>query len=149
MDQQFYISVFVVYLTIQNNPDTSSDKTTVFHAWPCGRFTEIQSSLRAKNFTEQLKAPIFSEAVSTIEIMYQPQSKLEEKFNSSILKEFISSRTDLSSFTSVLLNQSNETSRVFSTLKSTSRFLRQSTVSLRSDSSLKANSSCCHRSDMG
>ena len=47
----------------------------------------------------------------------------------------------------LLLDRSNKTSWVFPTLKSTSRFLPQSTVSRRSDSSSEANSSCCHRSD--
>ena len=47
----------------------------------------------------------------------------------------------------VLLDWSNNTSRVFQALKSTSHLLRQSTVSDRSDSSSKANYSCCHRSD--
>ena len=45
------------------------------------------------------------------------------------------------------LDQSNKTSRVFPALKLTNHFLRQSTVSCRSDSILEANSSCCHRSD--
>ena len=47
----------------------------------------------------------------------------------------------------VLLDWSNNTSRVFQALKSTSHLLRQSTVSDKSDSSSKTNYSCCHRSD--
>ena len=43
--------------------------TTVFHAWPYGRFIEIQSNLRERNFVEQVKAPIFLEAVLAIEII--------------------------------------------------------------------------------
>ena len=37
--------------------------TTVFHAWPYGRFIEIQNNLKRKKFIEQIKAPIFLEAV--------------------------------------------------------------------------------------
>ena len=39
--------------------------TTVFHTWAYGKFIEIQSNLRKK----KLKAPVFLEAVSAIEIM--------------------------------------------------------------------------------
>ena len=66
------------------------------------------------------------------------------------LKYYFSSRTDSSIFASIapaLLDWSNETSWVFPALKSTSHFLRQSTVSHRSDASSEANSSCCHRSE--
>ena len=52
--------------------------TTVFHAWPYGRFIGIQSNLRRKKLLEQIKAPIFLEAVLAIEIMLEPQSNLEE-----------------------------------------------------------------------
>ena len=103
------------------------------------------------NFIELIKAPIFLEADLAIEIMQEPQSNLEEKVNSSILKDDFSSRTDPSIFTSIeplLLDRSNETSWVFPALKSTSHFLPQSTVSCRSDSSSEANSSCCHRWDV-
>ena len=61
----------------------------------------------------ELKAPIFLEAVSAIEIMQEPQSNLEEKVNPSILKDDFSSKTDPSIFTSIrplLLDQSNKTS---------------------------------------
>ena len=97
-----------------------------------------------------IKAPIFLEAVLAIEIMSEAQSNLEEKVNPSILKDDFSSRTGPSIFTTitlVLLDWSNETSRVFPALKSASHFLPQSTVSRRSDSSSEANSSCCQRSD--
>ena len=84
--------------------------TTTFHAWPYGRFIEIQSNLRRK---KRIKAPIFLETVLAIEIMQEPQSNLEDKVNPSILKVDFSSRTDPSIFTSitpVLLDWSNETS---------------------------------------
>ena len=69
---------------------------------------------------EQIKALIFLEAVLAIEIMWKPQSNLEEKVNLSILKDDFSSRTDPSIFTSIeplLLDLSNETSWVFPALK--------------------------------
>ena len=60
--------------------------TTVFHAWPYGRFVEIQSNLSRKNLhgTNQ-------------------HSDLEEKVNPSILKDDFSTRTDPSTFTSLEL----------------------------------------------
>ena len=82
--------------------------------------------------------------------MQETQSNLEEKVNPNILKDNFSSKTDPFIFTSIeplLLDRSNETSRAFPALKSTSHFLPQSTVPRRSDSSSEANSSCCHRSD--
>ena len=103
-----------------------------------------------RNFIERIKALIFLDAVLAIEIMYEPQSNLEERVNPGILKDGFSSRTDPPIFTSiepVLLDWSNKTSWVFPALKSTSYFLPQSTVSGRSDSSLETNSSCYHRSD--
>ena len=68
--------------------------------------------------------------------MYEPQYNLEEKVNPSILKDEFSSVTDPLFFMltePVLLDWLNETSWVFPALKSTSHFLPQSTVSLRSD----------------
>ena len=61
---------------------------------------------------ERIKAPIFLEAILAIEIMQEPQSNLEEKVNSSILKDNFSLRTDPSIFTSIetLLDRSNKTS---------------------------------------
>ena len=43
--------------------------TTVFHAWLYDRSIEIQSNLRRKKLIEQIKGPIFLEAVLAIEIM--------------------------------------------------------------------------------
>ena len=86
--------------------------TTVFHAWLYDRSIEIQSSFRRNNVIAQIKAPIFLEVVLVIEIMYEPQSNLEEDVNP-ILKYDFSSRADPSIFTSVapvLIDQSNETS---------------------------------------
>ena len=41
-----------------------------------------------RNFIELIKTPIYLEAVFVIETIYQPQSSLEKKDNSSILKDF-------------------------------------------------------------
>ena len=63
-----------------------------------------------------------------MEIMWGPQSNLEERVNPSFLKDDFSLRTDTSIFTSiepVLLDQSNETSGIFPALKSTSYYLPQ------------------------
>ena len=37
--------------------------TTVFHAWPCGRFTENTETLGERNFIERMKTLIFFEQV--------------------------------------------------------------------------------------
>ena len=91
-----------------------------------------------RNFLQQIKDPVFLEAVLAIEIMKEPQSDLKEKVNPSILKDYFSTRTDPSIFISiapVLLDQSNETIWVFPALKSKNHFLPHSTVCCRSDSS--------------
>ena len=57
-------------------------------------------------------ALIFLEAVLAIKVMQEPQSNLEEKFNPSILKDYISLRTDpsiIKSIAPVLLDWSIET----------------------------------------
>ena len=43
--QQFWISIFVAYLTISTRI-SCPDMTTVFHAWPYGKFIEIQNQFR-------------------------------------------------------------------------------------------------------
>ena len=66
-----------------------------------------------RNFVERIKVPIFLEAVLATEIMQEPQSNLEKKVDSSILKDYFSSRTDPSILRSIapeLLDQSNKTS---------------------------------------
>ena len=57
--------IFVFVATRRTSPDV----TTVFHTWVNGRFIEIQSNVRRKNFIERIKALIFLEAVLAIEIM--------------------------------------------------------------------------------
>ena len=46
-DQQSWISIFVAYLTISSRI-SCPDMTAVFHAWPYGKFIEIQSQFRRK-----------------------------------------------------------------------------------------------------
>ena len=59
-DQQFCIFVFVACLTIPiATRDTSPDVTTVFHAWAHGRFKDIQSNLRRKEFQRTNKGSNF------------------------------------------------------------------------------------------
>ena len=48
-DQQSYISVFAAYQEFQvATRSTSPDMEPVFHAWPYGRFIEVQSNLRRR-----------------------------------------------------------------------------------------------------
>ena len=58
--------------------------TTVSHARTCGRFIEIKSYFRRKNFVEGIKAPIFLEADLAIEKMRKPRSNAKEEDNASI-----------------------------------------------------------------
>ena len=50
------------------NSSSSSNMTTMFYTGSYLKFIEIATSER-KNFIEQIKAPIFLEAVSALEIM--------------------------------------------------------------------------------
>ena len=43
--------------------------TTFFYARLYGRFVQIQSNIRKKKLQKQIKAPVFLEAVSAIEII--------------------------------------------------------------------------------
>ena len=119
---------------------TSTDMTTVFHAWLYGRFIEIQSNLRRKKLHRTNQGSNFlGGSFSNRDNVTAPiQLRRESQPQPSIF----------TSIAPVILDQSNETSLVFPALKSTSYFLPQFKVSRRSDSSLEANSSCCHRSEM-
>ena len=80
-----------------------------------GRMVDLQyrATSGERKFIEQIKAPIFLEAVLAIAIMKDAQSNLEEKVNPTILKDHFSSRTDPSIFTfaaPVFLDRSNKTS---------------------------------------
>ena len=115
---------------------TSLEVTTVFHWWSHGRFVEMQINHRRKKLHRTNQGSNFLKDSFSNKIMYEPQYNLEEKVNPSILKDEFSSVTDPLFFMStepVLLDWLNETSWVFPALKSTSHFLPQSTVSLRSD----------------
>ena len=59
---------------------------TVSHAWPHVRYRVTSGE---RNFTERIKASIFLEVVLAIEVIYGPQSNLEQKVNPSILKDDI------------------------------------------------------------
>ena len=54
-----------------------------------------------RNLIGCIRAPIFLEAVLAIQIMYEPQSNLEEKSNPNIFQVDFSSRTDPSIFKSI------------------------------------------------
>ena len=130
---------------------TSPDLSTVFHAWPYGRFIKIHSNLRRKkrhrtnqgsNFfggsfsnRDNVRAPIQFRRIR------QPQHLKRWIF----LKKNRPFHFHINS-TSVK-NWPNETSWVFPALKLKSHFLPQSIVSSRSDSSSEDNLSCCHKSD--
>ena len=76
-------------------------------------FQRYRATSGERNFIEQIKTSIFFEEFLAIKVMYEPQSNLEEKVNSSILKDDFSSTIDpsiLRSIAPVLLDQSNETS---------------------------------------
>ena len=68
--------------------------TTAFHTKLYGTFIEIQSNLRRKNFIPQIKAPVFLEVLSTVEIMQEPQANLEEKDNPSPVSHRSDSNSD-------------------------------------------------------
>ena len=86
--------------------------STVLHAWPNGRFIEIQSNLSRKQLDRMNQGSNFLAGFLVIEIMQECQSNLKEKDNPSILKEDFSSGTDPSIITSivpVLFDWSNKT----------------------------------------
>ena len=126
---------------------TSPHMTTVFHAWPYGRFIEIKSNLRRGKFHRTNQGSNFLGGSFTNRDNIRTPFQFRRESQPSILKNEFSSRTDPFILAPVLLDWSNETSWVFLALKSTSHFLPQSTVSRRSDSSSEASSSYCHRLD--
>ena len=127
---------------------TSPGVTKVFHAWPYGRFIDLQSNIRRNKLHRTNQSSNFlGGSFSNRDNVSAP---IQFRRKNQKLKDEFSSRTDPFIFTSIapmLLDWPNETRWVFSALKSTSHFLHQSTVSHRSDSNSEANSSCCHRSD--
>ena len=122
---------------------TSPDMTTICHAWPYGRFIAIQSNLRRKKLQKTNQGSNFlGSSFSNREnirapIQFRRESQTQQTTDPSIL----------TTIAPALLDWSNKISWVFPTMRSTSHFLPQSTVSRRSDSSSEANTSCCQRSD--
>ena len=124
---------------------TSPDLTTVFHAWPYGRFIEIQSNIRTNKLHTTNQVSNFPGSSFSNRGNVKTPIQLRRETQPQDIKRWFSSRTGLSIFPSivpVLLDRSNETNWDFQALKSTSHFLP-----CRSDSSSEANSSCCHRWD--
>ena len=122
----------------------------VFHARPYRRFIETQTKLRRKKLYSTNKGSNFLAGSFSNRDNIRAPSNLEEKENPRILKDEFFSRIHSCIFTpiaSVLLEWSNETRWVCPAKKSLKYFLLQYKVPCRSDSSLAANSSCCHRSD--
>ena len=112
---------------------TSLDMTIVFHAKLYSRLIGIQSNLRRKKLHRTNQGFNFlGGTFSNREyLIFNPESNLEVKVNSSILKDDFSSRTDpfiFTSIASVFLDQSHKASYVLPALKTTSYFLLESSV---------------------
>ena len=93
--------------------------TAVFHAWTYDRFIEIQSNLRRTKLPRTKTGSDFLGGNFSKKYK-EPQSNLEKKVNSNLLKNDYSSRTFSPSspqYHHLLLDQSNKTSWVFSALK--------------------------------
>ena len=90
--------------------------TAVFHVRPYGRFIEILGNLKRKKLQRTNQGSNICGGSFSNRDNVRAQYTLEEKDNSSILKDYFSSRTDQSIFTSIAsvsLDQSNKTSWVF------------------------------------
>ena len=150
-EQQSCISVFVAYLTFPSSSrGTSSDLTTVFHEWVYGRFIEIHTNLRRKKLHRTNQGSSFlRDSFSNRENVKAPIQFRKESQPKHLKRLFLIKNRPIYFHinSTMLLDWSNETSRVFLALKSTSHFLPWSTVPHRSDLSSEVNSSYCHRSD--
>ena len=127
--------------------------TTVFHAWPYGRFIEIKSNLRRKKLHRTSQGSNLLTQFNSNSNRDNGRIPIQFRIESqpSILKDDFFLITDSSIFTSIasaLLDWSNKPSWVFQALKSTSHFFPQSTVFGWSHSSSEATSSSdqmpCH-----
>ena len=102
-EQQSCISIFKAYPTIpsdkQEYQPRYDNSIQYMAAWQIYR---CRATSGERNLIEQIKTPMFLEALLPAEIMQEPQSNLEEKINSGILKYNFSSRTDSSIFTSIV-----------------------------------------------
>ena len=110
---------------------TSPDMATVFHAWPYGRFIEMQNNLRKKKDRINQGSNFLGGSFGNIDNVIVP-IQFRRECQPQHLK--------------ILFFHKNRLV-VSPALKSTSGFLLHSTVSHSSDSSSDVNSSCCHRLD--
>ena len=81
--------------------------TTVFYTRPYDRLIELQTNVRRK------KVDRTNQGFNFLGSSFNNRDNLEEKINPSILKDYFSTRKDLSIFKSiaaVFLDRSNETS---------------------------------------
>ena len=86
---------------------------TIFHAWPYGRFIEIQNNLRRKKLHRTTQCSNFLGSNSSNRDNVTAPSQLRRESQPQHLKSYFSSKTDPSVFTSiapVTLDQSNKTS---------------------------------------
>ena len=124
--------------------------TTVLHAWPYGKFVQIQTNLRRKKFHRTNQGSNFLRGTFSKRDNVRASIQFRTESQPQYLKRWFFPSRDpfiLTSIAPMLLHWSNETSWVFPALKSISYFLPQSTVSFSSDSNSEASSSCCYRSD--
>ena len=67
-DRRNGILMSLLLLVTEITRSTSPDLTTVFHTWPYGKFIEIQSTFRRRNFIERIRLQFFLEVVLTTQI---------------------------------------------------------------------------------
>ena len=123
--------------------------TTVFHAWPYGRFIEIKNNLRIKKLQRKNKGSNFLGGTfstrDNVRISIQFRTESQPKH----LKRwfFLKNRPIHFYISSNRVNRHVKRNQLsfFPALKSTIHLLPKSTASRRSDSSSEAN--CYHRSD--
>ena len=112
---------------------------------PCMGIQQIYGDAKQPRRKKRIKVPIFLEALLAVEIMQESQSNLEEKVNSSILKDDCTSSTDPSINSAIAIRLVKQNQLNFASIEIKKSLPAQSRVSCRSDSSSEANSSCCHR----
>ena len=74
-------------LSINSKEQPGASMTKVFHAWRYGIFIKIQSNLRIKKLNRTNQGSNFLGGTFSNSDNVEPQSNLEEKVNSSILKD--------------------------------------------------------------
>ena len=101
-NQQLHIRFCSLSNNSSSNWEHQPDITTVFHAWPYGRFIEIQSNLRRKKLhTRNQGSNFLGGSYINRDNVRAPIQYGRERVNPSILKDDFSSRTDPSIFTSI------------------------------------------------